>query len=440
MIKRFTNWADYVGLCTALVLATYQGILAVRYAVRIPMTDEWCNFAPQALERHLTWRYVLHFVSEHCIVLSRFLSWVVYRLADGHNTAAVCINYLIFLTTCGLFCALLRRLEAPGTLLLLPVLMLPMPHDVHAWGFQTHFYGSLGLFFGALLLASRPGRGQWAAGPLIVLAVFSFGAGTGMALVLLLLSTAFAAWEPGRRGAHLGNAAWAGGAIGLYLWLRTQQPHLQNHQFFMPWESGFWRYFCALLAKLFGWEDHMPLQAGGVAFCVLAGSLAMVLWRAARERSMPKLAFAGAMAGMLAAACGIAMGRSGFGINHATGGRYAAYTLFLPVMLWSAQAVLAHRRPLYLGALAAFLIVPLMPYANYRAPYRAFYEASVHYERCVWDYYAGKVDDCQEMMPWVQTGPLMDRAWDLNLAFVQEFKLMHHGKLTRYDAKPAPDA
>ena len=84
-------------------------------------------------------------------------------------------------------------------------------------------------------------------------------------------------------------------------------------------ESGFCRYFCALLAKLFGWEDHMPLQAGAVAFCALAGSLMRVLSRTARERSTPKLPFADAMAGMLAAACGIAMGRSGFGTNHAMG-------------------------------------------------------------------------------------------------------------------------
>lgn len=427
--------ADRLGLRVAWALLLIQGLNVLGYCRRFPVMDEMSNFEPNMLGRELSAHYLFGFQNEHGILLTRLLTWGLYRAVDGNPVVHTACNYAIFLGACLLLRSLLKQLKAPGSDILMMSAALPIAWEVHGWPFQTHFYATFATFLGALWALSR--RDGWAhlAGPLAIIGCLSFSAGVAFACALFGVAITLATWQPARRGVYWGVAGACAAGVGLFCAL--SHAHVaSNPATAAPWNPQFWRFASVHLGGALGWRDDAARDVGAVLLAAGLVTLALFARRAVQTREVSQLVVTGLMAGILGSLALTALGRAGLEHGTFVHNRYTTYTLFFALTLWAMQAVLWRGKSLYLAALAVVFLAQMVPRYNFKSPYRAAYEHNLEAQRCARAYYLGEnTGDCSELYPG-NAADYLDAMWRAEPFAIKELKRLHAGARWRYDVTP----
>lgn len=398
-LKQIAPYLNPLGLGIAVIGAMYQAIFMLRYTVRVPLYDEWENMLQPGLDKHLTWQFLLRFTSEHCMIGTRLLTWINYRLSDGAPIVSTYANYCIFLAACYIFYRLVAQIKSPGAALMLPLLALPLPFDVHGWSFQTHFYLSLLFILASIYALTRHDWYSWLAGPLAALGVFCFGAGVIATPAIVALALVLAIWQPRHFVTRAATVVFCGIAVAGYAIARHRhfKAYPIDRLYISPLDPLFWEHFRILITTPFGCSP----QQKAIGFFI-TGTIAVTIifftLKAWRERSMNHLALSAVAAAIVMILMATSYARAGFGSAQGEDSRYTSYSLFLVVIIWAMQVTLCRRSPVYLVTLATCLLLAIIPKINYQH-YNNLYSQSLDMERCLEAYYFGKVETCQ-LFPW----------------------------------------
>ena len=360
-----------IGLWAAIALLSLQGIVAATYCPSIPFADELENFLPGALDNTLSLRWIFSFQNEHCIAATRLLTWANYRLVGGRPVAQLLVNYAIFLMACGRLRQIGKALRTPWTDVSLCILAANCVFEVHGWAFQTHFYATLLLFLSALWALQRDDARAWLAGPCLLAGCFCFSAGLVFAVAGATLAGVLAFWQPKRWRPYAAAVVAACAGIVGYAAMSPGRAGAEGG-LTAPWNAVFWQHLAHQVGYSFAWPLRV-IEGGGMALTALtATTVAVLLVHAWRMRSVSQLTVVTCALGILASMCMVAVGRAATGAEGGQASRYAAYGLFLVVLMWFAWALLLRDRPWVLALVALVLLTPYVRKYKYVRSIRHF--------------------------------------------------------------------
>lgn len=342
------SWKATIAFAATAIPAAFIVLLILRYAIPIPMLDDW-EMVPLVMKAHtggLTFADLFAQQQESRTFLPKLvfiaLSFGKYWDARAEMILSV---LLCCLTALGLY-RLLRKAGLPAfaatIVFLLSALLIFSPAQHELWllasGFPS-FVPGLCVVWGINVVTGSGSISKrfWICAVLALCASFTLSNGLlawGLTFPLLLFI------EPERTGKRW-LAFWliaTGVCATLYFWHFHAQPDLPA---FGPKRTllEYWQYIAAFLGSGFGraGNEH-PLGTSVAIGTALLLSYAAALVdvvirrrdRAHRARIIPWLALGGYSIG---SGCLAALGRIGWGVAQALESRYVAYSLFLGIAI-----------------------------------------------------------------------------------------------------------
>jgi hypothetical protein len=385
-----------------------------KYAVEIPIIDDWALFRPERPARlSLSWLLdasnTRPSASEHVIATTKLFVWIQYQLNGWNYTLNLVFNFIVF----GLFLAWMfwfadrAAPDVPRFVKLGFIIFLLSPIDWFNHFMATQSCYLLYLIF--FLLAADvlfQDRQRWwhiVAGSLLAaLSIYSLASGFGSCLVLLLAFCVFkgariyAKNASGQRVHEVAQLAVTvlliGGALTLWIAQYATPDHVD---LVFPNDVRFWQFLLNLVAFGFGIERF----SSGWGLCCLLLVLVPVgaiIWK--RKGRMRGIEWAGLVmvAGILVNVAEIALGRAYSGVAYQSKAlRYVEFVLpLVPLSMIAWAIVLRGRQRLQAIVLGSFFVFCFLTFANdwnfnvYR------YEALRRIEgrECVKAYYKGTGD------------------------------------------------
>ncbi len=446
-----------------LLVALYHLYVVLQTTVNLPYWDEWESLRTGALNHTLSLSWLFRFHNEHCIVLTKLLTWILFQTCDWNFPVALVINYLIFVTlvlTLLTFQPKASREERVQFLWFFPFLFSMVPSDNHASHFQSqfHFMILFTLLAARLLFRAQPTHVTFGAGiACAVVAIFSMAGGVPAALtligvfwlrqLLLLPETEAAAGiaagiTRSEQRAFQGKKSWIAGALlsvslllAIGVWRQGYHAPAAHPAFLYPNSWQFYEFLLNSVAYGFGVGRISTLRG---AFCLawILIPLALNLKNAKQRQNPDTWALLGASLALLAMIGAITMGRGAGGPSQAKAPRYGEIALFLmPLSLlawkqWLRSFTPSVRRRFMAGAWALLAL-------SFSHQYRFSYYQELESRKkeaipCILNYYeqsaSGASTHSDGFCPQVYPAPLeecLERARELNVSFYQELKLHH---------------
>lgn len=414
-----------IGLGVATVLIYLAQFVALfRYAVNVPLADEWDVYRPGGLPAGFSWSWLVAAHNEHRIIPTKTLTWLLYWTNGLDYRQSIQLSYLVFGAMLVTFVLLLKRAAPkevfPFGLAFLPFVLSPINWENHLWGFQSqfHFFLLFTLAAAVLLFAEKQSWTSALAGStLCVCAAYSFSSGVIATLVLVAVFGAFKLLRalkvdpPARRAEwmQLGTALLIVGAAD-GLWLATFKRVEGHAPMALPNTTAFWKHYFNALALGFG-ATQLSSAIGilFVALLMIPGVLLLARFRkqlAAQHGLWMLMALSLAL---LAAVATISLGRGNFGAAQAKSSRYAEYGLALLPLMGVALAWAAGQRRALVGVVAVVWLIVFGSFwkewtvADYQAKSAALTEGL----RCVKAAPMGqKPVVCSQVFPWDISEPL----------------------------------
>lgn len=341
-------WKEAVALAGTAVAAAFIVLLILRYAVAIPMLDDW-EMVPLVMKAHtggLTFADLFAQQQEARTFFPKLIFIALSFAKYWDARAAMMLSVLICcLTALGLY-RLIARAKLPEVVatiaFVLCVLLIFSPAQHELWllasGFPS-FVPALCMVWGICVATGRRGIASrfWICVALAVGASFTLSNGLlawGLTFPLLL------AIEPERTGKRwlLSWCAAAAVCAALYFWNFQFQPDLPG---FAPRKSliEYWQYVAAFLGGAFGraGNEHPLAISVTIGTGLLLGYLAALVDAITRRRDpihrarvVPWLGLGGYSIGSAVLA---ALGRIEWGVSQALESRYVAYSISLSIAL-----------------------------------------------------------------------------------------------------------
>lgn len=129
------------------VVAIINGYNVSRYAVDIPVWDEWETFnnPSSLLDFDILWILQQH--NEHRIVFTKLISWIAFKLDNLNIRNIIILNYYLFLLIpISLMLIYYRHYGyrgLAGFIFICTFLLSNLPYENHLWAFQSQFHISI---------------------------------------------------------------------------------------------------------------------------------------------------------------------------------------------------------------------------------------------------------------------------------------------------------
>jgi hypothetical protein len=413
--------------------------LIATYAVNVPYWDEWENLREGNLSSELSWSWLIARHNEHRIVLTKLLTWVLFRCNGWDLVVQQIVNYMIFgvLLVSLIFWAWTaceRRVPLGLWFLLGLFLLAPTNHENHLWGFQSQIHFALlflviAVFF--LFHTSACWCRIFVGTTAAVLGMYSFSSGAISALIVVLvfavvkLSVFF---RCGRSRQDLLHTFFVVSVVGLAfaLWLVGYETPAHHPDLTWPHQRLFWDFLSNSVSLGFGFDN----VSGGYGIAILVFLAVPLVVLLGRNRWLPDcrggaiLAFSGAI---LASLASIALGRAGgFPLHLSKASRYFEISSPLIVVIAVAWCLVLRKRPKPLYTLMAVYFMSVGTAFVNNWDFRIVYEAESRFRQqtvqCIEAYYSGRGDaNCHRSY----ANPIneqLDRAQRLNLSFYRDIE------------------
>lgn len=410
LIERSATWLTLVSVVSLFFFHLY---IIRRFAVEIPIIDDWAMFRPERPAK-LSTSWLLDSSNtrptptEHIIATEKFFVWLQYQLNGWNYSVNLVLNFLIF----GLWLAWMVWFahealpDVSLSIKLLPIIFMLSPIDWfnHFMATQTCYLFYLVFFFVSVHLLFKETQHWWqvvAGSWLGVLSIYSLASGAGSCVVLLL---AFSIFKIGRlysdnAGNRIREAAQLattviliGGALAFWISRYATPAHVQ---LILPNDVRFWQFSVNLVSFGFGIEK---LSSAWGAFCLLLVSIpvAGIIWKRKGRLTGVEWTCVTLVAGILLNVGEVALGRAyQDGIAGSKVVRYVEFVLpLIPLSMIAWAIVLRGRtrlRTVVIGSLFAFCLVT---FANDWAFAVYKYEGlrRMAGRACVKEYYKGTGD------------------------------------------------
>src|SRR4051812_46789729 len=139
--SRVAFWA----LASCVVMFLMHFAIILHYSVNVPFWDEWGAFSDSALPSGLSLKWLFTQHNEHRIVLTKLLTWSLFKF-DGWNIALNhAINFMIYglILFGAITFGVKRRFGEEAyrvSLFTIPFLLSPINEENHLWAFQSQFH------------------------------------------------------------------------------------------------------------------------------------------------------------------------------------------------------------------------------------------------------------------------------------------------------------
>lgn len=316
-----------------LLTTAWAGHFAIiaHYVVDIPFGDEWDLLSSDALKKPLDLAWLMAPHNEHRIAVTRFYSWLLYRVDHLDFAHQQLVNYGLFtLAALALlwFTAYLAPTLPKWVIACFAIFLLsPLNHENHFWAFQSQFHFCL--LFVLLTLRFLFGERPWRAVPFALLAIVSFSSSVVMLGAALAVFVARAVVERRALGRTIAVAAVIGS--GLAAWFFGHQS-LQSYP--RPTLVEAVDFFFGLINFGFGVRHPWAVPTiVTIAFIVMPLLLLLLRRHAWQDEDW---ALYGAVAAVLAACAIITLGRGSLGFYQSKSSRY--FELAVPLVLLAMAA------------------------------------------------------------------------------------------------------
>ncbi|HBB97456.1 MAG TPA: hypothetical protein DC054_18910 [Blastocatellia bacterium] len=443
----FERSATWVVLSFVVSLFLFHLYVIHKYAVEIPIIDDWAMFRPDRPAK-LSVAWLLDTsntrttASEHVIATTKLFVWIQYHLDQWNIHVNLILNFLIlgFLVWWIVWFANKAVPEIPlyAKLAFAIFLLSPIDWFNHFMATQTCYLFYLIFFFlGSYVLFRDTQRWRHiVAGSLLaVLSICSLASGFGSCLVLLSAFCVFKGariYSKNNSGRRINEATQLAVTVfliggGLTLWLAHYVTPAHVELVF-PNDRRFWQFFLNLVSFGFGIETYSSWW-GTLCLLVVLVPICAIIWKRKGRLTGIEWACFVMVAGILVNVGQIALGRAYPGVE--TGSKVLRYVEFvLPLIPLSmiAWAILlrGRKRAVMLGSLFAFC---LLTFANDWSFDIYRYEALRRIEgrECVKAYYKGIGDgrcptlyiDRQVNIP---LATWLDNAKAVNVLFYQNLR------------------
>jgi hypothetical protein len=410
----FERWATWVVLSFVVSLFLFQLYVIHKYAVDIPIIDDWAMFRPDRPAK-LSVAWLLDTSNtrttptEHVIATTKLLVWIQYQLNGWNIHSNLVLNFLIFGFFVGWMFWFAERAAAdiPRYVNLAFTIFLLSPIDWfnHFMATQTCYVFYLIFFFLGTYVLFRETQRWWhiVAGSLLsVLSIYSLASGFGSSLVLLV---AFCVFKGARIYSKTNSARRIHEATqlavtvfliggGLILWL-AQYVKPAHVKLVFPNDLRFWEFFVNVVSFGFSIETS-SFWRGLLCLLIVLVPICGIIWkRKGRLRAIECVCFV-MVAGILVNVAQIALGRT---YQDGPGGskvlRYAEFVLPLIPLSMIAWAILFQGRKrlqaIALGVLFTFCFVTFANDWSFDV-YRSEAARRIEGRECVKQYYRGTGD------------------------------------------------
>jgi hypothetical protein len=410
----FARWATWVVLSFVVSLFLFQLYVIHKYAVDIPIIDDWAMFRPDRPAK-LSFAWLLDSSNtrttptEHVFATTKLFVWIQYQLNGWNIRVNLVLNFLIFgfLLWWMFWFAERAAADIPRYVNLAFTIFLLSPIDWfnHFMATQTCYLLYLIFFFLGTYVLFKDAQRWWhiVAGSLLsVLSIYSLASGFGSCVVLLV---AFCLFKGARIYSKTNSARriheamqlaltvfLIGGALTLWLAQYVTPAHVK---LVFPNDLRFWQFFVNLVSFGFSIETF-SFWRGILCLLIVLVPIGAIIWKRKGRLTASECACFVMVAGILANVAQIALGRT---YQDGPGGskvlRYVEFVLPLIPLSMIAWAILFQERKrlqaVTLGALFAFC---LLTFANDWSldVYRSEAVRRLEGRECVKAYYQGTGD------------------------------------------------
>jgi hypothetical protein len=409
----FERSATWIALAFVVSLFLFHLYLIRKYAVEIPIIDDWAMFRPERPAK-LSAGWLLDSSNtrvtptEHVIATEKFFVWLQYHVNGWNYSLNLVLNFLIF----GLWLAWMvwfANEAAPDISLSMKLLMIlfllsPIDWFNHFMATQTCYLFYLIFFFVSAHLLFKDRQRWWHIinGSLRgALSIYSLASGFGSCVVLLI---AFCIFKVGRfystnadnkirEAAQLATTVvLIGGALAFWILQYATPAHVELT---LPDHLRFWQFSVNLVSFGFGIEK---LSSAWGTFCLLIVLIPVggILWkRKGRLRGIEWTCVV-LVAGVLVNVGEIALGRAyQDGVAGSKVVRYVEFVIpLIPLSMIAWAIMLRGRKTLRAAVLGGLFTFCLITFANDWGFAVYKYEGFRRMEgrACVKEYYKGTGD------------------------------------------------
>ena len=411
LFERSATW-----IILAFIVSLFLGHLYLihKYAVEIPIIDDWAMFRPERPAK-LSMPWLLDSSNtrttptEHIIATEKLFVWLQYQLNGWNYSVNLVLNFLIFglLLTWIVWFANEAAPDLSISMKLPFIIFLLSPIDWfnHFMATQTCYLFYLIFFFLSVYLLFKDRQRWWhiVAGCLLgVLSIYSLASGFGSCIVLLIgfcifkVGRLYSANDAGSRirgGAQLAVTVVLIGS-GLIFWI-AQYATPAHVELAFPNELRFWQFFINLISFGFGVEK---LSSAWGIFCLLIVLIptAGIIWKRKGRLTPVEWVCVVLVSSILVNVGEVALGRAyQDGINGSKVVRYVEFVLpLIPLSMIAWASMLRDRKGLRTIVVGGLFMFCLLTFANDWAFAIYKYEGLRRIEgrACVKEYYRGTGD------------------------------------------------
>lgn len=410
-LERSATWAVLACVCS---LFLFHLVIIYKYAVDIPIIDDWAFFRPERPARlSLAWLFdtsnTRATATEHVIATTKLFVWMQYQLNGWSYSFNLALNFIIFGLLLGWMLRFVDRAapDVPRYAKFAFIIFLLSPIDWfnHFMATQTCYLFYL-LFF---LLASYVlfnARQHWrhiVSGSLLaVLSIYSLASGFGSCLVLILAFCIFkgariySSTNPARRIREATQLAVTvfliGGALTLWIAQYVTPAHIE---LVFPNHLRFWQFFVNVVSFGFGIETF-SFWRGMLCLLIVLVPICGIIWKRKGRLTALEWACFVMVAGILANVAQIALGRTYQ--DGPVGSKVLRYVEFvlplIPLSMIAWANLFQGRKRLQAVSLGALFAFCLLAFANdwSFAVYRSEAVRRIEGRECVKSYYRGTGD------------------------------------------------
>jgi hypothetical protein len=320
-------------------------------AVNVPISDEWHLIAPYGIVLGWSKDFLLSFHNEHKIVLTKIIYLLNYKFFGLNFRLQIIFNALVFMYMVLIAWRLIGSKIGPKHSLFALIAFFPFASTAliapHSMSFMGCICLSLFTFMvGTYLLFFHQGwLGFFTALFLLVLSMFSFAAGVGGAIAVVLF---YSFWCLLVKIRHCGYKIFLSlSLIGLaaYGWFTHQRVtstfDIGNPVYnFKPWSFDFLRFFAELISLGFGYEKINPWSSLISMSLVFFAALFSFIFSFRKKFPDIQNSFLLALTlGILAMLALVTLGRTGLTNQQAKTSHYAEIAAFLPILILGLSSV-----------------------------------------------------------------------------------------------------
>lgn len=422
------NWRERLPLFLLAALYVFHFWQVMQNAVDLPLSDAWEFLASDQLPAGFSFEWLFRRHNEHRIVLTKLVTWFLYRWNEWNVIVETAINFQWFGCLILVFFWLRARLFSEcsrGNLAWFLIFLLTAGNSQNlSNGFQSQFHFMLlFLLLGVgFLFDPRERKKDLILGiASLLISVYCLGSGPPAALAVSLVYFIYQ-WERRGRGRGLVVVGLVWLAIGL--WFVGFHPAPGHPPSSLPYHARFWLYFVELVSLGFGYLwPFFPIGCLSLFVVIFPlGKLFPHRKEAGREGYWGLCAGVG---GILFALAAISVGRAGFGVASSKTSRYLEVAMMLvpfTYFAWSLYGLGRARTQRSIFALWLFCAGGFSNLNHWHFGHYKYLSEQLRTGRvCIDNYYKnGGEALCESIYPWSLKDRL-ENARRLHISFT------HHG-------------